>query len=62
MRVFVWREYYAICDGCRQHAGRQGNTFGTIRSEAIKVAFKNGWRQINGKFLCPRCQVKEKAI
>ncbi len=62
MRVYIWREYYAICDGCERDALDLGNGewgFGENRGEAITVARKHGWKTLRGKFLCPECQKKE---
>ena len=57
MRVWVYREVYAVCDGC----GYDAHTLGVAvpcdsRRDAIAYVRRYGWRVIKGRLLCLECQ------
>lgn len=58
MRCYVWREYYAICDGCKGGGPSTGLPMAETRRDAYHVAYRHGWRTVKGRFLCPGCQAK----
>jgi len=59
MRCYIWREYYAICDGCNTdllELSHHECSVGANRTQAFQIARTYGWRTLNKKLLCPECQ------
>lgn len=52
----VWIEI--VCDGCYDNP--IGETYKKSVSTIKKKAKENGWKTINGKIYCPKCQERMK--